>query len=173
MDVLSILVVEDEDFDAAALFRQLDRALPIAPNVHRAGTLAEASSLVGHGSFDVAFLDLCLPDGQSEACLEWLQEAAQKMPVIVLTGLPDDLLATSALRKGAQDYLVKERMDPTAVMRSLRFAVERYRLQHELVAARTRESQLRDRLLSHVSHELRTPLTAIVQFGAILRDGIA
>ncbi|MCA8954204.1 MAG: hybrid sensor histidine kinase/response regulator [Planctomycetes bacterium] len=170
---LSVLLVEDNDVDAMSLERLLERALPISPTIARARELQEGIALLNDGSFDVIFLDVCLPDGDRQATFDWLQANAPNVPVIVLTGLPDDAAATDALRQGAQDFLVKDRVDATTVARSLRFALERHRLQHELVTARTRESELKDRLLSHVSHELRTPLTAIMQFAAILRDGIA
>jgi signal transduction histidine kinase len=64
--------------------------------------------------------------------------------------LDDELLASQALQEGAQDYLVKGQIETRALLRALRYSVERKRL-----------DRLKDEFVSTVSHELRTPLTSI------------
>jgi signal transduction histidine kinase len=95
------------------------------------------------------------------------------VPVIVLTGLDDEALAASAMKEGAQDYLIKGQIENRALPRALRHAIERHRMQTETDAIRTDQLQFKDEFFSHVSHELRSPLTAIYQFVTILQDKLA
>ena len=69
---------------------------------------------------------------------------------MVLTGLDDESLAAQALQEGAQDYLIKGQIETRGILRALRYATERKRLE-----------RLKDEFVSTVSHELRTPLTSI------------
>jgi len=78
---------------------------------------------------DCAVIDLGLPDASGLQALRRLRELAPTLPVVVLTGLDDGATGLSALRLGAQDYLVKQHADGYAIARAIRFAVERKRLQ--------------------------------------------
>ncbi|MHB8606064.1 MAG: serine/threonine-protein kinase, partial [Thermoplasmatota archaeon] len=79
------------------------------------------------GAVDVVLLDLTLPDSTGLAGLARVQAAAPHVPVVVLTGLEDESLALSAMQHGAQDYLVKGRVDGHLLARSVRYAIERAR----------------------------------------------
>jgi DNA-binding NarL/FixJ family response regulator len=72
-------------------------------------------------------LDLGLPDAMGLSALERLRAAVPDLPIVVLTGRPDDGIGRVALATGAQDYLVKGQVDGTAIERSVRYAVERGR----------------------------------------------
>src|SRR5262249_54866787 len=68
----------------------------------------------------------------------WIRSVAPTTPIVVATGLDDETTAISALREGAQDYLVKDRIDPLVLERSIRYAIERQRTEEAL-----RESNMR------------------------------
>ncbi|MEZ5966794.1 MAG: hybrid sensor histidine kinase/response regulator [Planctomycetota bacterium] len=170
---LRLLLVEDDDGDAEIVQRNLRRAaLDDCVKTTRCTRLEHALERLEREAFDVILLDLGLPDGVGLGNLERVAARAT-VPVVILTGRDDEATAMRAVRSGAQDYLVKGHFDHLVLARALRYAVERHRLVIELRQAAARESELKDRLLSHVSHELRTPLTAIHQFVGILRDGLA
>ena len=63
------------------------------------------------------------------------------MPIVVLTGLNDEHFGVSAVAAGAQDYLVKGRVEPETLHRALLYAVERKRA--ELTAVELHASELR------------------------------
>lgn len=102
----------------------------------------------GHTPFDVAVVDLGLPDGQGLPAFQQLEAFAPDLPVVVLSGPEAEELALYAVQKGADDYLVKNPAGWHAAGRALRNAVERRRLQRVLsddIAERRRaEAALRE-----------------------------
>src|SRR5205085_6591251 len=99
--------------------------------------------------------------------------AGPNIPLVVLTALNDETAATQALKEGAQDYLIKGQIESQGLLRAIRYAIERQRMQAETEEIRKLQLQLKDEFLSHVSHELQSPLTAIYQFVTILLDNLA
>ncbi len=99
---------------------------------------------------DMILLDLGLPDCVGLDAIMRAHAAAVGVPLVVLTGLDDDEVATQALQQGAQDFLIKGEVDVRGLSRALRYAYERNRLE-----------RLKDEFVGTVSHELRTPLTSI------------
>src|SRR4051795_9857862 len=78
-------------------------------------------------AFDCALVDLSLPDASGLAIVDAVLTASPDVPVVVLTGAEDEELALQAVERGAQDYLVKRRVDPEVLGRSVRYAIERKR----------------------------------------------
>jgi diguanylate cyclase (GGDEF)-like protein len=76
-------------------------------------------------------LDLHLPDSRGLDTFNAIHARAPAVPIVVLTGLGDRGLALKALRKGAQDYLVKGQIDHHALARSMQYALVRHRMQIE------------------------------------------
>jgi len=135
--------------------------------------LSEALNHLAKGGVDIVLLDMGLPDGHGLETVRRTHAVAPGVPIIVLTGLDDELMAAEAMKEGAQDYLIKGHIESRALPRALRHAAERHRMQAETDLIRTNQLQFKDEFLSHVSHELRSPLTAIHQFVTILVDGLA
>ena len=93
-----------------------------------APSLGAAFNRLGQGvQPDVALLDLSLPDSHGSETWARLLDTAPALPFIVLTGFDDESSAVNAVREGAQDYLVKARIDGNALFQSIRYAVERKR----------------------------------------------
>ena len=135
---LRVLLVEDDDGDAF-LFEELLRDADLEVEVVRARTVADAERAL---PADIAcvVLDLGLPDADGLAALHRLREAAPGVPMLVLTGLSDTARGLEAVAAGAQDYLVKGRVDGELLARSIRYAVERQRA--EDVQAQLRAANL-------------------------------
>src|SRR4051794_5529473 len=89
------------------------------------GTLGELVTTAD--AFDCALVDLSLPDASGLAIVDAVLTASPDVPVVVLTGAEDEELALQAVERGAQDYLVKRRVDPEVLGRSVRYAIERKR----------------------------------------------
>jgi CheY-like chemotaxis protein len=131
-DRLHILLVEDNPNDADLLqetLAQVDQKLEIK-HVER---LQQALEYIKQGvQVDVILLDLGLPDSMGIATLERANSAAPQLPIIVLTGLEDEDVGIEAVRKGAQDYLVKGQTKPRMILRSIHHAIERKRMEEAL-----------------------------------------
>jgi signal transduction histidine kinase len=170
---LQVLLVEDNSGDALLLREMFKKERPGSFQLTHVLSLGEALVLLAKGGIDIVLLDLGLPDGHGLDTVRRAHAVAPEIPLIVLTGLEDEVLAAEAMKEGAQDYLIKGQIENRALPRVLRHSIERQRMQSETDLIRTHQMQFKDEFLSHVSHELRSPLTAIHQFVTILLDGLA
>jgi diguanylate cyclase (GGDEF)-like protein len=129
-----VLLVEDNPADARLVGILLDEADPGGFEVSRCGRLEEALALLesGRPGFDVVLLDLSLPDSAGLETVERTRARAAGTPVVVLSGRDDEETALSALRGGAEDYLIKGRGDGELMARVIRYAIERAKAEAEL-----------------------------------------
>lgn len=127
---LRVLMVEDNPGDARLVGIMLSEA-PVPFEVREAKRLDEALVLLAEERFDVALLDLGLPDSLGLDTLKRVLVAAPSLPIVVLTGNSDDRMAMDALEQGAQDYLVKGWGGAEALGRAIRYAIERARAEEK------------------------------------------
>ena len=134
-----LLLVEDNPGDARLVHEHLaDADGGRSWTLEDAPTLAAAVAKVRAGSNpDIVLLDLSLPDSFGLETLARWQAEAPTLPVIVLTGSDDEALAVAAVREGAQDYLVKGRIDGALLVQAVRYAIERKLVQEDLRLAKT------------------------------------
>jgi signal transduction histidine kinase len=186
-EAVRVLLVEDNAGDAELLVEMLTGGT-LAPGrpttqVVWVERLSSAESMIADAAaqstpFDAVLLDLSLPDARGLEAVHALQTNTPDIPVVVVTGLADDMMALAAVHAGAQDYLVKGQSDGRVVRRAVRYAMERQALARERDALLAREraareaaqraAHLRDEVLSIVSHDLRTPLSTIAVCGQAL-----
>src|SRR5579864_8662955 len=125
LEGIRVLLVEDNPGDAR-LFRELVRDTSAGRlALDHATRLDTALDRLTREHFDVMLLDLSLPDEQGLTTLTRAHAHAPNVPIVVLTGLDDEALAVKAVRAGAQDYLVKGRVDGDLLVRAIRYASER------------------------------------------------
>ncbi|MDP8964557.1 MAG: ATP-binding protein [Cyanobacteriota bacterium] len=122
---LKILLVEDNPADADLLQEFLDESDETQWSLVHVERLKEALQVLSEDEFDVILLDLSLPDKQGLSTVTQTHEAAPDLPILVLTGLNDRVIALEALRQGAQDYLVKGKIDSNLLVRAIHHAIER------------------------------------------------
>ncbi len=127
LEGIHVLLVEDNPGDAR-LFLELVRDTGAGHlRLDHVDRLEKALARLKDDHFDVVLLDLSLPDEQGLTTLTRTHAHAPNVPIVVLTGLDDEALAVKAVRAGAQDYLVKGRVDGDLLVRSMRYATERGR----------------------------------------------
>jgi signal transduction histidine kinase/DNA-binding NarL/FixJ family response regulator len=135
MTATRVLIVEDNRADARLLTEMLSEVPDDAFAFETVATLAEA--LARAPAHDVVLLDLSLPDSLGLATLNRMLGVARATPIVVLTGNDDERQATEAVKAGAQDYLLKQEISLPLLVRSIRYAIERKRVElSELERAR-------------------------------------
>ena len=137
---LSVLLIEDDRGDAVLVEELIaDSAADI--RVAWAPSMAHAEGFLARERPDCVLLDLHLSDATGFDGIARIAGWDATLPVVVLTGLNDEQFGASAVASGAQDYLVKGRVEPDMLRRTLRYAIERKRA--ELIAVDLHASDLR------------------------------
>ena len=129
---IKVLLIEDNPGDTALIREMLDDNEQIQFEVTNTARLDNGLKLLVKDSFDVILLDLSLPDSNGIDTFNVMKYNATNIPIIVLTGLKDDIFAISAVGRGAQDYLVKGEVTNKQLIRSICYAIERKRIEKEL-----------------------------------------
>jgi signal transduction histidine kinase len=134
---LRVLLIEDNPADARLIELMLEEEQrltsgPTQFELVRAERLSAAIERLAQAIFDVLLIDLSLPDSRGIETVAQVRAVAPHLPVVVLTGLDDEVIGTRAVQQGAQDYLVKGRIDRQLLVRALRYAVERHRLRAQI-----------------------------------------
>ncbi|MEO1801829.1 MAG: response regulator, partial [Cyanobacteria bacterium J06629_2] len=122
---VSILLIEDDIAEARLLqeiLKNFDLNQFILTHVQR---LQAGLNQLKKDKFDLVLLDLTLPDSQGLASVELLVNNFSHLPIVVLTNTNDNQLAIEAVRQGAQDYLVKRKINIEVLVRSIQYAIER------------------------------------------------
>jgi diguanylate cyclase (GGDEF)-like protein/PAS domain S-box-containing protein len=133
-----LLLVEDNPGDARLLREMLnEQGLPHAKLTH-VERMSQAEKHLAEHQVDIILLDLGLPDAHGLGAVQRTRAVAPRVPLVVLTGLDDEGLATQALQEGAQDCLIKGQIDGRGLLRSLRYALERKNMEEALFVATER-----------------------------------
>lgn len=148
---IKILLIEDNPGDARLIREMLARAKGAKFDLERADRLQTGLERLNRGGFDLVLLDLGLPDSRGLDTFVKMHTQTPGVPIVVLTGLDDETLAIKAVQAGAQDYLIKGKIDNHLLVRAVRYAVERGKLIRELQDALAKIKTLRG-LLSICSY---------------------
>ncbi|MEU5551835.1 SpoIIE family protein phosphatase [Micromonospora sp. NPDC047793] len=137
---VSVLLIEDDPGDVLLTREFLDDS-GISSRFAQAGSLEEASALPTVP--DCVLLDLHLPDESGLPALRRVLHRWPESAVVVLTGLDDAAVGAAAVAAGAQDYLVKGRIDGALLGRTVQYAIRRH---HAVITERQlRESRMQAR----------------------------
>ncbi|MBU0634229.1 MAG: response regulator [Candidatus Omnitrophica bacterium] len=133
---VKVFLIEDNK----EVIRLIQDLLAKVPDTHfetaSAQSLKEGLEKLGQNSFDIVLLDLSLPDSKGLETFNKIFAQAPYLPIIVLTGLDDEVMATKAVRDGAQDYIVKGGLDINFLVRAILYAIERKRAEEAIRKAR-------------------------------------
>jgi signal transduction histidine kinase len=184
---IKVLLIEDNLAEARLLKEILKGNEKKEFHLVNVSRLSEGISLLQQTNFDAILLDLTLPDSQGLESLAPLLIIAPKVPIVVLTNTNDDNLALEAVRRGAQDYLIKREVRLDILTRSLCYAIERKQMEEALkesnealkmsVIERTNQlekaqelNQLKTEFVSMLSHDFRNPLNKILLSAGLLEE---
>jgi PAS domain S-box-containing protein len=148
-DLTRVLMIEDNPGYAEVIQMMLERVKGARFNVVCVKRLADGLQHLKDESVDVILVDLTLPDSKGIDTFNAVHAQVPELPIIVLTVTDNDELAFNAVQKGAQDYLVKDQVDAKLLVRAIRYAIERKRMEEMLLNA---------------AHEWRTTFDCISDF---------
>ncbi|WP_159437914.1 diguanylate cyclase [Vreelandella massiliensis] len=133
MQTLSVVLVEDEPGDAGLIryglkFSGGEHDVDWVTSLEALGTQLQAMTAAP----DVILLDLNLLDSSGLDTISRCKAIATETPIVVLTGHDDMDFSLKALEAGAQDYLIKKGVEADALLRAMRYAMERHQLEQRL-----------------------------------------
>ena len=173
---LRILQIEDDSGDAEHLRELLSEVKGIHTEMIPARTLSAGLERLSRENIDIVLLDLGLPDSRGLETFIRVHTPYPDTPIIVLTGLHDEELALSAMRSGAQDYLVKGQADSSLLLKSMLYAIERQRLfmelENTLREIRKLERERRN-ILSMFAHDIMNAIAPSIGFLTRILSGKA
>lgn len=162
----NILLIED-DADARFLVQEMLRDVKdFSFSLEQASQLSTGIRKLNKEKIDVILLDLTLPDSKGLNTFITLHAKSPNTPIVVLSGLTDEAIATETLKNGAQDYLIKGQINGNLLVRALRYSIERKRAE---LSQQKMEEELRishkmasiGRLTASVFHEILNPVNII------------
>ena len=184
---IAILLIEDDLAEARLIqevLQNLDSHRFVLTHVQR---LQTGLNRLKQKQFDLILLDLTLPDSQGLTSVELLVRNFSHLPIVVLTNTNDNQLAIEAVRQGAQDYLVKRKINIEVLVRSIEYAIERQKASDllretnenliEQIQQKTSElmkakeiNHFQSELVSMFSHDFRNPLTTVLSCTELLHN---
>jgi DNA-binding response OmpR family regulator len=112
---LNLLHVEDSPSDTMLMRLQLNDVQEFSFAIDTASSLADALHALSEKSFDAILLDLGLPDSFGMDTLNRIKEQSHEIPIIVVTGTDDRDVLSEALHNGADNYLIKDKIEGNRV----------------------------------------------------------
>lgn len=128
---MRILLAEDNPDHQLIIEECVDDAFGADSQVVCVDTFAELpekllpNNVAKADQFDIALIDLGLPDSPLSQTVSWLGEHRLGIPTVVLTSLDDEDLGAKLVRSGVDDYLPKSNLTPSLLHRVCRHAIER------------------------------------------------
>lgn len=129
---IHILLIEDDTDDAYLFMEMVSDEKTGTIGIEHVISLTAGIERIRDGGIDIVLSDLGLPESRGLDTLNLLlPEVGETLPVIVLTGLADEEIGAEAVRAGAQDYLFKEEVTGSLLVRSILYAIERKKMMVE------------------------------------------
>lgn len=133
---IRLLIIEDDPSDLKTISTLIEGCAEPRFVVAHAGRLDEGLAMLEKGRFDAVLLDLDLPDSRGLEAIERFVKAVAMIPVIALAGAGDEDTCMQALWSRAAGCLSKDRLDAFSIIRAVRYAIERKRVEEAMLSAK-------------------------------------
>ncbi len=170
---IKILLLEDTDKHAKLVEKKLEKFEEF--KIICADTLLRGLEFLSSDKPDVVLLDLILPDSSGIDTFTSVYNKVPSIPIVILSSIDDVKIAATAVQKGAQDFLVKGKLDKQLLKRAIYYAIERKRIVEELQHSE-RELSIRNQIanifLSIPDEEVYGQVQQVIQKNLDSKDGI-
>lgn len=163
---IHVLVVDDSSTDFEFITRELDRVRAFQTDAEHCRDGASCLTALATGIVDCVLLDYRLGADSGLEVLTAMRSEGYDHPVIMLTGQGDEQVAVDAMKRGAQDYLVKDSVTGVVLRRAIFNAVQKVLLERSL---REKQNEL-EGFVSVVAHDLRNPVCSALDSIQVIRD---
>ncbi|MFC1584611.1 response regulator [Fibrobacterota bacterium] len=166
-EYVKVLIIDDNPGDVVLIRETLNSQLGVTFHIDDGDRLKTGLEKIRISTYNIILLDLSLPDSQGLETFIELKALVRDIPIIVLTSLNNEEIAVQAVRKGAQDYLVKDEMNTALLVRSISYAIERSGAEEkrrwlELKMLHAQRLESLSVLSGGVAHNFNSLLTAII-----------
>lgn len=131
MDKLSLLLIESTESDALVIAHYLDESKNIQFEITHLQSLEEAHEFLNENKVDIILINLFLPDSYGIHTFDHLFNQFSDIPFLVLTEIDDDIVGINAVKKGAQDFLIKSDLNSNILLQSITYAIERKKTEED------------------------------------------
>src|ERR1051326_5387802 len=149
-DGLKVLLIEHDSGFARYVGEMLGQARDLSAQVLPAENFRTGLTALAGDHFDLVLLDISVPDGAGLANVSMLRASAPQLPIIVAGDSDDETIALEAVHAGAHDYLVKGQLTAGWLERSIRYAIERHRMDQALLEAEEKYHGVFDHLVEGI-----------------------
>jgi signal transduction histidine kinase len=163
---MHLLVVDDSRADFEIISRELERVRAFLSDAEHCADAASCLAALASDVVDCVLLDYRLGPDSGLDLLTALRRQGYDHPVIMLTGQGDERVAVEAMKRGAQDYLMKDSVTNVVLRRAISNAVQKVLLERSL---REKQNEL-EGFVSVVAHDLRNPVCSALDSIQVIRD---
>jgi len=164
---LTVLIVVNNECDRAVYRRYIQADNTNEYQFFETDNIKEGISLWRSHIPDVMLLDFNLQDGDGLELLERISSKIvdPKLPVIMLAGYDDGMIAANAIMLGAEDYLVKDEISAISLRRTIYRLLDRFTLFNKLLRSQKQES-----LIAEIALRVRQSLDLTKIYEVIVQD---
>ena len=162
-----VLVVDDSEAERELMAMTLDAAFPGVAVTRNADPLL-TQGLCERQAFDCVLLDYNMPQKDGLTLASELRAAFAHLPIILMTSVGDEMLAASALRHGASDYLPKAKVSVFSIRRTVDRSIQTCG-QERLIEEQRSELE---NFAYALAHDFKQPIRQIITFSQMISEEI-
>jgi signal transduction histidine kinase len=165
--MLNVLVVDDDEADRKLVMRAMKQSGLSCAFVEKTN-VADAVAVCEQQDFDFAIVDYRMPGQDGLTCIAYLHARVPQIPVVMMTGQGDEVVAAQAIKAGAMDYIPKKLITAPSIRRIVETVLEKVEMQRRI------EQQQGDleRFAAVLVHDLKAPITAVQAFARYIETGL-
>ena len=163
---IRLLLIEDDELFTRLIRSSIHEGNETSPDleyvVESTKSLSSGLEILADSEIDVVLLDLVLPDSDAPDTFFSLHSQYPHIPIVILSSYKDEETALNLVKEGAQDYLLKGKVGGEVILKSIRYAIERKKIENELIKA-TEEQERKVQVKTAVYKDIISEMEARIE----------